>query len=678
MATVSELTSKNIADTQANVRNWGRLVYNVREYGLVGDGVTDDTANLQALIDLAILDGRKTIAFNSGVYYVTTLTNADQVFFVGDNASFTGGYAGYIEQLGEMGATQTEFDALKAETASQFAGEVSGKSFTKGIISFVFDDGTESIYDNAFSLFQAKGWPACVAFSALTWNNPSTAGLMTREEIIEMQEAGWEVVGHGMTGRSINNTLASETAEWELGEAQRLLTNYGFKVKQFAAPNSSFGSNHTALLKKYYDAGYLLSQTATADVTMDNPVDVYNLSRYNMEGKTLAELKALVDVAASTPAWIIFTEHNIGIGGSTLSVADLTALLDYIETKDVDVLTGTEAVSKVSTRLIAEERPSRLSDKTDETLREGNQNLLLNAELDGYGSALQWTWDVGTLTGGATTSVSTTKPGMTLILVLDGTNTGAAEQGEYYQDFTNYNTIFIEPYVFSFYAQGAGGYANAAITAKITAFNGVTEVFSAEEEFSLYPKYRRYSISRLMPITGITKFRVSIIPKNKAISNAVNIYWTKPKLEVGTKPSEWTTGLPLKDSFSVQKSATQVVATSSWTRVTFDTENFDTYGLFSSNLYQSKDAGKRLMSAGVTFAATVSGAQYKLALYKNGLLFRSVTQQSSATTKEIGLSLSDIVDTAGNNTWEVYAWQDSGVTQTIQVTGTWFSGATIN
>lgn len=113
MATVSELTSKNIAETQANVRNWGRLVYNVREYGLVGDGVTDDTVKLQALIDLAILDGRKTIAFNSGVYYVTALTNADQVFFVGDNASFTGGYAGHIEQLGEMGVTQSEFDALK-------------------------------------------------------------------------------------------------------------------------------------------------------------------------------------------------------------------------------------------------------------------------------------------------------------------------------------------------------------------------------------------------------------------------------------------------------------------------------------------------------------------------------------------------------------------------------------
>lgn len=114
MATVSEITSKNIAETQANVRNWGRLVYNVREYGLVGDGVTDDTVNLQDLIDLAILDGRKTIAFNSGVYYVTALTNADKVFFVGDNASFTGGYAGYIEQLGEMGVTQTEFDKYVA------------------------------------------------------------------------------------------------------------------------------------------------------------------------------------------------------------------------------------------------------------------------------------------------------------------------------------------------------------------------------------------------------------------------------------------------------------------------------------------------------------------------------------------------------------------------------------
>lgn len=102
MQKVSSLVSRDIGDTLTNIRTWGGVMYNVLNHGLVGDGVTDDTAALQAMIDTAIAAGRKSIFFPHGTYFVTALVNSDQVSFFGDNAVFTGGYTGVIAQFGGM------------------------------------------------------------------------------------------------------------------------------------------------------------------------------------------------------------------------------------------------------------------------------------------------------------------------------------------------------------------------------------------------------------------------------------------------------------------------------------------------------------------------------------------------------------------------------------------------
>lgn len=125
MQKVSELVSKSVGDTLTNIKTWGPLMYNALEHGVKGDwdGVkgTDDTEAMQELVNKAIAEGRKCIGLphtpTGGMYYVTHLDDADQVVFVGDNASFVGGFTGTINQLGISGVPQQDFDELKAETA---------------------------------------------------------------------------------------------------------------------------------------------------------------------------------------------------------------------------------------------------------------------------------------------------------------------------------------------------------------------------------------------------------------------------------------------------------------------------------------------------------------------------------------------------------------------------------
>lgn len=117
MQKVSTLVSKDIGDTLTNIRTWSGVMYNVLNQGLVGGGTTDDTAALQTLINTAIAAGRKAIFFphgTNGQYRVTALTNADQVVFFGDNASFVGGYIGHIFQIGSDDTFFTDFLSRQA------------------------------------------------------------------------------------------------------------------------------------------------------------------------------------------------------------------------------------------------------------------------------------------------------------------------------------------------------------------------------------------------------------------------------------------------------------------------------------------------------------------------------------------------------------------------------------
>lgn len=108
-----------LANTKALDVLGGVNVTNVRnlEFGAVGNGTTNDTIAVQLAINTAIAAGAKAIYFPNGIYFVTALTNANQVVFFGDDASFTGGYVGTIKQVGDH-VSEATFAAHSAETVT--------------------------------------------------------------------------------------------------------------------------------------------------------------------------------------------------------------------------------------------------------------------------------------------------------------------------------------------------------------------------------------------------------------------------------------------------------------------------------------------------------------------------------------------------------------------------------
>jgi peptidoglycan/xylan/chitin deacetylase (PgdA/CDA1 family) len=67
-----------------------------------------------------------------------------------------------------------------------------------GMVSLVFDDGLQSIYQYAFPILTHFGLPATVGIIA----NRVESGdpdFMDKKELTELQDAGWEVASHGLT-----------------------------------------------------------------------------------------------------------------------------------------------------------------------------------------------------------------------------------------------------------------------------------------------------------------------------------------------------------------------------------------------------------------------------------------------------------------------------------------------
>lgn len=221
-------------------------------------------------------------------------------------------------------------------------------SLEKGIVTFIFDDGHTSIYKNAYPIFKKMGYTASVAIYTKGWRD-GYPGLMTKEQVLQMQKSGWEVMSHSISHQRFD-TATREGLEGELRISKEYLTELGFNVKQYVAPFSTFPSEHIDLLPKYYEAAY----TSYVDPNKPNKSKVifggkdrYEIHRVSMQGKSIEELKAYIDYVDENRVWIVFYEHEIDTKKKYTNSETLEELLEYIELKDVEVLTGSTAVEIV-------------------------------------------------------------------------------------------------------------------------------------------------------------------------------------------------------------------------------------------------------------------------------------------------------------------------------------------
>jgi hypothetical protein len=147
----------------------------------------------------------------------------------------------------------------------------------------------------------------------------------------------------------------------------------------------------------------------------------------------------------------------------------------------------------------------------------------------------------------------------------------------------------------------------------------------------------------------------------------------------GTVLSTATAGVPVNGpAFSVYASATTSLAASTFTKISFNTEVFDTNNNFASGTFTPTVAGYYQLNSAIGLGSYVATATI-VSIYKNGAEFYRGTVQQNTASSVTSLVSGLVFANGSTDYFEIYAFQNSATSQTSSsgITGVWFNGAMI-
>ena len=126
-------------------------------------------------------------------------------------------------------------------------------------------------------------------------------------------------------------------------------------------------------------------------------------------------------------------------------------------------------------------------------------------------------------------------------------------------------------------------------------------------------------------------------------------------------------------AFSAYADATtQTLANATYTKILFQTKEFDTNSNFASSRFTPTVAGYYQVSSQLLFPA-LAGFTCLVAIYKNGADFKEGTRTAIAATSSGGVYVSALVYCNGSTDYiEVYGQQSSGTSQNLAGTNNQF------
>jgi hypothetical protein len=145
-----------------------------------------------------------------------------------------------------------------------------------------------------------------------------------------------------------------------------------------------------------------------------------------------------------------------------------------------------------------------------------------------------------------------------------------------------------------------------------------------------------------------------------ASGDTINIPAGATIANAGTATGFASTPVAGTEAFSVGLSGNQTLTNNTWTKITFDSEEFDVGSNFASNKFTAPSAGKYVFTHAIYM--WISGGSdwenYSIKFYKNGGAVNSTYSQfslQSANFLEVAIPASYVLDLSANDYIEVYA-----------------------
>ena len=198
--------------TLSDIRQFADAVYNVLDYGAVGDGVTDDYSAIQDAIDACDTNGGGIAYIPAGTYLVGT------VLLVGDNTQVIGG--GMENTIIMADSSMTGLDSAYGVIGAK------GKDYVR-FADFTVDLQTNSSATNGIVL-----WPTVTTGDAMT-GDPCTNCIIERCKVMPYNNgtanptgyAIWSRRGQGI--RILNNYIIGDTTVYDSDSQQEGIEIFG-------------------------------------------------------------------------------------------------------------------------------------------------------------------------------------------------------------------------------------------------------------------------------------------------------------------------------------------------------------------------------------------------------------------------------------------------------------------
>lgn len=215
---------------------------------------------------------------------------------------------------------------------------------SNSIISFIFDDGF--VEDNkTYELFKSKNM-LCNFALVKDWTKALNKNFV--DNYRKYQNEGFGILSHTSTHADLRNSGISQyNAEYEIAKSLEL-NKYDFRISGFVAAQSSIHEDYMHFVEQNYDFAFtryrgVLSGDKKGHYSKKE--DVHRLWRISIESNSLEDLKTCIDNCISEKGFLVLYGHQLDTT-TGLTTKKLTALLDYINNLDCEVLNIYNAMSK--------------------------------------------------------------------------------------------------------------------------------------------------------------------------------------------------------------------------------------------------------------------------------------------------------------------------------------------
>ncbi len=215
-----------------------------------------------------------------------------------------------------------------------------GGRFSRGMITFNFDDGLKSVYQNAMPIMEAHNLTSSHYFITGNFTFPA---YMSATEMQSLNQKGNEIGSHSKSHPYLTN-ISDSTAKGEIEGSKSDLSTYGVTPNNFFVyPFGDFNSRTIELVK---NAGYIGARTSNIGYNTKNS-DKFALRSQHIESTTtFSQVKNYIDTAMREKTWLILEIHDVDNTGSRYSTtpALLNSISDYVVANNIPVVNTSEGI----------------------------------------------------------------------------------------------------------------------------------------------------------------------------------------------------------------------------------------------------------------------------------------------------------------------------------------------